>query len=334
MELLTGTAIFLSLSLDVTIAARALGPGGGSLRAGPGQCGVTVGPGWCAALTGLVTMAASTSQLLPTTAMEESASGNQETPRRRRNLVIRRRPTVSGFPQPVFKIIFIGDQCTGKSSLVQRYAYDRFPDQNQCTIGAEYASRTIGWTINTTIRLHLWDISGQDRFSTLTRPFYRHADAAFVVFDASRPETFHNARRWKENLDEKVRLPCGARIPCVLLANKCDLPVKMACVEDEAFMDAWTARYGFHGWSETSAKEDIGIEAAVECLILELMEEPVHRRVDQLGERRLALRDDDELCACMNEGLEQPVWRASTRDHPERIMLLQAQAALSRCPCW
>ena len=99
-------------------------------------------------------------------------------------------------------------------------------------------------------------------------------------------------------------------------------------------MDAWTARYGFQGWLETSAKEDIGVEEAVECLITNLMDGTVHRRVDQLGERRFALREDDEACACMNVSPNRPVRHVSPRGRPGAILLLGAQTVLSKCPCW
>ena len=60
-------------------------------------------------------MATSTTSLLPpTAAMEEATERNQENQPGQRNRVLRRQ-AVSGFPQPVFKILFIGDQCTGEN---------------------------------------------------------------------------------------------------------------------------------------------------------------------------------------------------------------------------
>ena len=42
----------------------------------------------------------------------------------------------------------------------------------------------------------------------------------FIVFDVTRASTFEAVVRWKNDLDSKVTLPDGSRIPCVLLANK------------------------------------------------------------------------------------------------------------------
>jgi len=66
--------------------------------------------------------------------------------------------------------------------------------------------------------------SGQERFGNMTRVYYKEAVGCFIVFDITRPSTFEAVERWKRDLDSKVSLPDGSRIPCVLLANKvCNL---------------------------------------------------------------------------------------------------------------
>jgi len=62
--------------------------------------------------------------------------------------------------------------------------------------------------------------SGQERFGNMTRVYYKEAVGCFIVFDITRPSTFEAVERWKRDLDSKVSLPDGSRIPCVLLANK------------------------------------------------------------------------------------------------------------------
>lgn len=50
--------------------------------------------------------------------------------------------------------------------------------------------------------------------------YYKDAVGCFIVFDVTRASTFEAVVRWKNDLDSKVTLPDGSRIPCVLLANK------------------------------------------------------------------------------------------------------------------
>lgn len=59
------------------------------------------------------------------------------------------------------------------------------------------------------ISLQLWDIAGQERFSNITRAYYKGAMGAFVVYDVTRPDTFQNMLKWKHDLDEKVQLLLG-----------------------------------------------------------------------------------------------------------------------------
>ena len=40
------------------------------------------------------------------------------------------------------------------------------------------------------------------------------------MFDVSRSATFDAVQKWKNDLDEKVHLPNGKPVPCILLANK------------------------------------------------------------------------------------------------------------------
>ena len=63
---------------------------------------------------------------------------------------------------------------------------------------------------------------GQDRFSLLSRSFYKDAAGAFIVSDISRPETLEAVVRWKEELDVKTEGENEEKkpIPCFLLANK------------------------------------------------------------------------------------------------------------------
>ena len=54
----------------------------------------------------------------------------------------------------------------------------------------------------------------------MTRVYYKEAVGCFIVYDITRPSTFEAVMKWKEDLDRKVFLPDGSRIPCFLLGNK------------------------------------------------------------------------------------------------------------------
>ena len=68
--------------------------------------------------------------------------------------------------------------------------------------------------------MFLKDIAGQERFGNMTRVYYKDAVGCIIVFDVTRASTFDAVSKWKADLDNKVQLPDGSRVPCILLANK------------------------------------------------------------------------------------------------------------------
>ena len=70
------------------------------------------------------------------------------------------------------------------------------------------------------VQLQLWDVAGHERYGTMTRAYYANAYAAMIVFDLSRKSTLEAVAKWKEDVESKVTLSNGDKIPCVLLANK------------------------------------------------------------------------------------------------------------------
>ncbi|EMP30828.1 Nuclear ubiquitous casein and cyclin-dependent kinases substrate [Chelonia mydas] len=123
-------------------------------------------------------------------------------------------------PQP---LLIVGDATVGKTSLVQRYANDSFNKHYKSTVGVDFALKVVQWSESETVRLQLWDIAGQERFTSMTRLYYREASACVIMFDVTNFSSFGNSWRWKQDLDSKLTLPDGSPVPCLLLANKCDL---------------------------------------------------------------------------------------------------------------
>ena len=81
----------------------------------------------------------------------------------------------------------------------------------------------------------------------MTRVYYKEAVGAFIVFDATRSETFQAVDKWKADLDTKVLMPDGRPIPCILIGNKCDQPASESKFESEEAMNRIAHEKGFTG---------------------------------------------------------------------------------------
>ncbi|KAM4699373.1 ras-related protein Rab-7L1 [Discoglossus pictus] len=169
----------------------------------------------------------------------------------------------------LFKVLVVGDAKVGKTSLLHRYVYDMFCRDYKMTIGVDFALKVVQWSDSETVRLQLWDIAGQERFTSMTRLYYKQASACVIMFDLTNADSFRNSMMWKEDLDSKVTLPNGDPVPCILLANKCDLS-PWAVTRDE--IDMFSKEHNFIGWTETSVKENKNINESMRVLIERMME--------------------------------------------------------------
>lgn len=98
-----------------------------------------------------------------------------------------------------YKIVFLGEQGVGKTSLITRFMYDTFDDHYQATIGIDFLSKTM-YLDDKTIRLQLWDTAGQERFRSLIPSYIRDSHVAIVVYDVTNKKSFEYIDKWVEDV--------------------------------------------------------------------------------------------------------------------------------------
>ena len=89
--------------------------------------------------------------------------------------------------------------------------------------------------------------------------------ADVLASQVTRNITLESVSVWKKDIDSKLQLPDGRRIPAVLLANKCDLEADPAITEQA--LNELVAGDRFIAWFLTSAKDDKNIVDAFNCLV-------------------------------------------------------------------
>ncbi|CEG63574.1 Putative GTP-binding protein ryh1 [Rhizopus microsporus] len=156
--------------------------------------------------------------------------------------------TSAEFSSPLrkYKLVFLGEQSVGKTSLITRFMYDTFDSTYQATIGIDFLSKTM-YLEDKTVRLQLWDTAGQERFRSLIPSYIRDSSVAVIVYDISSRNSFLNTTKWIDD----VRAERGDEAIVVLVGNKTDLNEKREVTTEEGEKRAKELNVMF---IETSAK--------------------------------------------------------------------------------
>mmetsp|Transcript_7816 Transcript_7816/g.11789 ORF Transcript_7816/g.11789 Transcript_7816/m.11789 type:complete len:444 (+) Transcript_7816:41-1372(+) len=173
------------------------------------------------------------------------------------------------------KVIVVGNSKCGKTSIINRYVKDVFSNEYKYTIGCDYSMKQVQVTPDTTVRLQLWDIAGQDRFIHLSRAFYKKSAGAILVCDVTRPATFEALKGWKKEIDKDLVAEAkrkGAKVPVIMIANKVDLlPDVSKSIQVGAEVQKLAEELQLDGWFIGSAKMDNNISEAMMFLLKKIV---------------------------------------------------------------
>merc|ERR1712066_694886 len=172
-------------------------------------------------------------------------------------------------PLRKFKLVFLGEQSVGKTSLITRFMYDSFDNTYQATIGIDFLSKTM-YLEDRTVRLQLWDTAGQERFRSLIPSYIRDSTVAVVVYDVTNINSFQQTNKWIDD----VRTERGTDVIIVLVGNKTDLADKRQVSIDEGERKAKELNVMF---IETSAKAGYNVKQLFRRVVAALpgMDAPV-----------------------------------------------------------
>ncbi|KAF4636975.1 hypothetical protein G7Y89_g1112 [Cudoniella acicularis] len=100
------------------------------------------------------------------------------------------------------KIVVLGAQGVGKTSLLLRYIKNQFsPASTTSTVGASFMTkRVVDDESDTVVRLQIWDTAGQERFRSISRLYYRGANACILCYSITDLSSFEEMGVWLNEL--------------------------------------------------------------------------------------------------------------------------------------
>jgi small GTP-binding protein len=148
------------------------------------------------------------------------------------------------------KLVVLGEQNVGKSSILNRYKKKNFILNSSSTIGVDFFISNIIKN-NTEYVLHIWDTSGQEKFNSIITSYYRNIAIALLIFDVSDRNSFLKLSKWFSNIEHY----CNKDTIIKLIGNKCDKLKVVSLTEINDLCYDYNIEY-----IEVSAKNNINID--------------------------------------------------------------------------
>ena len=104
----------------------------------------------------------------------------------------------------VCKVILVGEQGVGKTSIIKRFLKDDFNEEESSTVGANFASKELTFNeYNKSLQYDIWDTAGQEQYRAFTKIFYQDSSIALIVYDITDRKSFEEVKSfWSEQIKE------------------------------------------------------------------------------------------------------------------------------------
>jgi Ras-related protein Rab-8A len=160
--------------------------------------------------------------------------------------------------QITVKLMIIGDQAVGKSSLTARYTEEVFYPNIIGTAGMNL-DRKILKINEDTLRIMIYDTAGHDRFRQIVTSHYKGANGVVLVYDVTDQKTFSSVTEWMAHINNNA----DKNVKILLVGNKVDLENREVTFEQGKEL---AMKFGVD-FMETSAYSGYNVNEAFEILV-------------------------------------------------------------------
>ncbi len=157
-----------------------------------------------------------------------------------------------------FKVVLVGESGVGKTSIITQFIDQTFQEDQQSTTGGTFSTKSVVCDGGKILKFEIWDTAGQEKYRSLTKMFYKDANAAVMVYDVTRKDSFEELKNyWASQIKESS----PQNIILAMAGNKSDLIEQEVVDEEEARNFAKEIDAIF---VSTSAKNSEGINSLFE----------------------------------------------------------------------
>ena len=167
------------------------------------------------------------------------------------------------------KVILLGNSGVGKTSIINRYIFNKFDQNSETTLGSTFFTKEIEKNKDL-YKLNLWDTTGQEKYRSITNLFIKGAQIVILVYSVDLLSSFEGLDYWYKSIKEILQ---GNNFVLAVVGSKSDLikDEEEVVSEEEAKKFASERKAKF---KLISSKEDSdGINSLFDSLLDELIKQ-------------------------------------------------------------
>ena len=158
------------------------------------------------------------------------------------------------------KILFLGGERSGKSSIINRFATDTFNDSNNHPSGIHFVGKRLDGQDTET---QIWESSGQAQYQSMAIGFFTMSSTTVLVYDVTDESSFEEVRR----IHRAIKSNYDLNSKIFIIGNKTDLAEQRKVSFAQGFKLSSEVGAMFY---EVSAKTGDNIKSLFKCISQEL----------------------------------------------------------------
>ncbi|XP_065897394.1 ras-related protein Rab-8B-like [Dysidea avara] len=152
--------------------------------------------------------------------------------------------------QYIVKLLMVGAERVGKTSLLLRFTEGIFSSDQRATIGVEYKTK-VTQVCEKAVKLATWDSSGREVYKAVTESYYRGTAGFMLVYDITDEGSFQKIGQMINGIKE-----AAPHAVLMVVGNKCDLENArvVSAEQGQSFADEHDCKF-----METSASDNVNV---------------------------------------------------------------------------